>query len=68
MGKTQQEIKKRVVTRKVHVDGKVYEYKLKAVWMTPEVHSIIKQQSVIEDINMNDIVLKAMNLYLETVE
>jgi len=48
----------------VIVDGKTYEYQLKAVWLKPEVHKLIKMEAGNLDTNMNDIVMLAMNEYL----
>ena len=55
--------KKRVTTRKVKVGGKVYEYQLKAIWVSPEVHKQVKHKATEEDINMNDIIQRALTHY-----
>jgi len=60
----EEKITKRVPKRKVIVDGKTYEYQLKAVWLKPEVHKLIKMEAGNLDTNMNDVVMLAMNEYL----
>jgi hypothetical protein len=61
----EEKITKKVAKRKVKVDGKTYEYCLKAVWLSPEIHKLIKLEAGKLETNMNDVVSMAMIKYFK---